>query len=311
VTAAWLGGFGLVFISVLTCWPVARLAEAAGVGSKAAASVAILWVLCPAASFFFGDSLLTFLVTSWAALVCAAFRRVHLIGQCLLGLASGAVAGTACFVSFAAPPMLVATGVGALGLTAIGAGAWRRTVRVATFAVIGFLIVCGIPMAFGYDAVGTVREALRIHHAQYTAPRSYTTWLRYNLLDFSLFLGWPIVAVAVTAVAGWLWSGRRCDHDRFQPFRLLAVMAVTVLALDLAGVTRGEVGRLWMPLMPMTMVGTLVAASGAVNRDGPSSAERDHNAQVVLLGVLLAIMTLAISMSWVSAFEIVVGNARP
>ena len=70
--------------------------------------------------------------------------------------------------------------------------------------------------------------------------------------------------------------------DRFR----LAVFAGVVVLLAL-GVTRGEVGRIWIPLMPLLLVASL---------GGRSSPDRT---EALLQGTLLAALTLTIGSYWI------------
>jgi len=103
-------------------------------------------------------------------------------------------------------------------------------------------------------------------------------WLRFNLLDFSIFLGWPLIAWLVA-----LSSGDRKDPGR----RILLTMTLCVVLIDVADLTRSEVGRLRMPLMQMICAGSGVAASA------PAST---RNSEWMLVAVLLAISSLTIAL---------------
>ena len=65
-------------------------------------------------------------------------------------------------------------------------------------------------------------------------------------------------------------------------------MAGVIAAIDLADVTRSEVGRLWMPMMPLTLAAIGVAAS----------SEKTESGEWLLTASLLAITSLVLVLYW-------------
>src|SRR5205085_505834 len=117
-----------------------------------------------------------------------------------------------------------------------------------------------------------------LHRDHYTPPGRWL-WLWFNLLDFTVFLGWPVAAWAVAlAVRGRSWWAAR----------LIGALAAFLALLDFADVTRSEVGRLWMPLMPFAFAATGVAAANDDTR----------SAEWILVAVLLAIVSLTLALYW-------------
>ncbi len=127
--------------------------------------------------------------------------------------------------------------------------------------------------------------ALSIHREMYTAPRSYALWLLFNPLDLAIFLGVPGLGGGAPAPwGGPLGTGSlAASLDRFRLGGLRR--GGDLLAL---GVTRGEVGRLWIPLMPLLLVASLA---------GPEAPDRRES---LLHGTLLAALTLALGAYWVT-----------
>ncbi|MFH0979605.1 MAG: hypothetical protein V1803_01520 [Candidatus Roizmanbacteria bacterium] len=73
--------------------------------------------------------------------------------------------------------------------------------------------------------------------------RSYLTWIFYNLYDFFVFAGIP---VAITYLVMFF---KKIKEPLFVSFTLM------FLLLNFSGAVRGEVGRIWLPLMfPLTLV---------------------------------------------------------
>jgi hypothetical protein len=131
----------------------------------------------------------------------------------------------------------------------------------------------------------SAQTALRLHRELWTAPRSYPLWIVFNLQDLALFLSPPIaMAFAWRVEIAW-----RSHASRGAAGRFAMALAAAVLLLDLAGLTRGEVGRLWAPLMPVI----LVAAMTETRDDpGPGAAE------ATALAAAVAACTLLLSSFW-------------
>jgi hypothetical protein len=147
------------------------------------------------------------------------------------------------------------------------------------------------PALVGHHPIASARAALRIHREFFTEPRDYAVWLVFDPLDLAVFIGLPVAVSLVFAAvrAGRRWVGRA----RLQPdeaFRLGALAAlVTLLA---AGQTRGEVGRIWIPIMPVL----LVAALARPARDGDDGAP--SAASALLLAETIAPVTVVIGLWW-------------
>jgi hypothetical protein len=256
--AAVVGPLLLILLGAAVCWPMAVIAKAIGAGPIAAGQIALMWTLSPAASFFAPNiqGAFAFLVVAIAALMCLAPRAPTPLAIALTSVVAGALAGIAAFSSLGlAPPLIL---VGLLTLIVARSRAAETLVLCALFAAVGFAGVTALWTILGYDPVAGARSILWIHFQDYELPRSYRTWLGFNLLDFTLFIGWPIVAVLA-------WQARRVVRDllrnRFTGASLAsqaAAAAVGVVILsDVAGSSRGEVGRMWMPLMPIAQIAVL------------------------------------------------------
>jgi hypothetical protein len=68
--------------------------------------------------------------------------------------------------------------------------------------------------------------------------------------------------------------------------RLRLATAAGLAALVLSGVTRGEVGRLWLPLMPLLLVAALARPGG------PGRGES------LVYGAALAALTITMALYW-------------
>src|SRR5262249_36204018 len=127
----------------------------------------------------------------------------------------------------------------------------------------------------------------RIHREFFTLPRDYRLWLVFDPLDLAVFLGLPVaitLAWRTASAARRLASRARPVPD--EAFRLAAVGAL--LALLVSGQTRGEVGRIWIPIMPVLLVAALARPE----------EKRPARADALELAVLLVAIDLAVALSW-------------
>jgi hypothetical protein len=74
-------------------------------------------------------------------------------------------------------------------------------------------------------------------------PRSYWSWLFYNPYDFFVFLGIPLLI-------GYIYYAFKQDKKDNFYFSFLA----TFILLILSGSVRGEVGRIWIPFIPLVLI---------------------------------------------------------
>lgn len=143
-----------------------------------------------------------------------------------------------------------------------------------------------------------ILTGLAQHRELVTVHRSYGLWLVYNPLDFVLFAG-----LAVTA--GLLLAGVAAMRDggqRRTPIGLLAlILLLTLLALNLSGATRGEVGRLWLLFMPAAAV----VAGGYWSR-----VVADRLTLLLILASQL-VLALAIGLAWRPIQAVILPVARP
>lgn len=295
VAAAFIGGLGLVLCVSLVCWAVAAMVWCAGADLAISGQVGLLWALCPAAVAFSPqfDQVTTALVAFCGAFASGALRarRTPMFAAC--AMAGGVCAGLALFSSFAAMPMLVAAALLALTLswTPVTRSAIVRALALGAAVVAGVALVFIGPTLAGYDHVSAARFALGLHLDHYTAARNWWTWVRFNLVDFSVFVGWTLLAWGIMSLVTQRISWRR--HGPW--LTLLAFLAI----FDVSGVTRGEIGRLWMPLMPL-MYGAIGWATIRA-RDAAPALDADPyaaGAERTLVAVLLGACALVVNLYW-------------
>lgn len=147
--------------------------------------------------------------------------------------------------------MLVAAGLAAIVIASGHPLNWPRLAAAAGAAAPGIVFVLSVPLALGFDYISPFNGIMSLHRDHYTTT-GRSLRFRFNLLDFSIFPGWPLIAWLVA-----LNSGNHKDPAQ----RLVLTLTACVALIDLADLTRSEVGRLWMPLMPLIFAGSGVAAS--------------------------------------------------
>jgi hypothetical protein len=284
--AALLGALLLGLLGALTAWPVARLARSLGVEGLAASRLGLLWALLPGPALMTPqfDQALALPVTAATALLLTAGSGHE--ARPWRAILAGLLGGVAIFTSYGAAAFLAIGGVAALAAAGRKAGL-RRSAGLAAVAVLvaGFAAL-GLPALLGHEPLRALGTALSIHRDTYTTPRSYLLWLVFNPLDLALFLGVPVAAAGLLFLPQVVRpSSGQAPRDPMDRFRL--VLFAGVVLLIATGLTRGEVGRLWIPLMPLLLVACL---------GGPGGPSRN---EAMVQGVLLAALTLAMGSYWV------------
>ncbi len=114
-------------------------------------------------------------------------------------------------------------------------------------------------------------------------------------MKWPMFVGLPI---AVGFMGSVFKAVRTIKRENISPASALALSLFLLIAvLDVSGSTRGEVGRIWLFLMPLT------AVTGAI-----FLAQQPRNN--IWLGLQLA-LTLSVGLSWVTVEATIVRAERP
>ena len=283
-----LGGVLILIACVLTAWPVAALAADLGCGALPSARIGALWVLLPGPVLMLPqfDQALA-LPVALSAVALARALRVETRGALAWAVASGLAGGVALFLSYGAPAFL------AVGGLAVLAAAWARGVPLraalarAAVAFGACAAAFALPALAGHHPIASAVEALRIHREFFTLPRAYALWLVFDPLDLAVFLGVPVAVSLVWAtVVAARRLAARAHPNADEAFRLAAMGALG--ALILSGQTRGEVGRIWIPVMPVFVVAALARPA----EDRPSAAD------ALLLAALLLPIDLLLALVW-------------
>jgi len=177
---------------------------------------------------------------------CEAWQRRSVVLAGVMGL----VTALGAFISLGFVTVAVWAAVAALFWTIGGRGERReRRVRAARLAAAaaGMLAAGCVVLYFttGYRALAVMREALVAHRSVTTVEfaRTYWKWVLVNPVECAIFAGVPAVTAA-------LWSWRVLKKLEMLRLKMFVLGWLTVLALlNLSGVVRGEVGRIWLFLM--------------------------------------------------------------
>lgn len=267
-------------LSALAAWPVARLALAWGLPADAALLAALAWLLVPARSLFTPslDQALAFFL-----LLAAGWAGRGPVGSAAAGL----VLGTGCFLSYGLAAGLPLVLVSAVAGPCADAKA-RGRVDLRSWGPRAAALIAGaagpwllLALATGYRPLGGFIEALAEHRAMAVASRDYLTWLVHNPRDLALLLG-PAVFLLALAALGSGGPGR----SRWLAWTCWGILA----ALLLSGSVRGEVGRIWLPLMPFA---SILAAARLGAGEGRGTVGPG------LLIALQAVLTLALAATMV------------
>jgi hypothetical protein len=294
--AALAGGLGMIVLGALTAWPIRSLASALGAGPLAAARAGLLWLVLPGPVLFapYLDQALALPVAASAAALTLALSVGEVAAESRRAarhaLLAGLWGGIATFLSYGAPAFLAIGGLAAGGLGLVG-GRRRRTVAARlALAAAAAAFVFVLPALAGHRPFASATTALAIHREFFTAPREYAAWLVFDPLDLAIFLGVPLALALVVRTLRSLRAGAAgMSASAGDGFRLGAVLGLVLLIVS--GQTRGEVGRIWIPIMPV-LLAAAIARPGRAEGDGPTAVE------ATVLALLLAVCAVALRVYW-------------
>jgi len=140
-------------------------------------------------------------------------------------------------------------------------GAARRLMLMVEMLLIGMMLgAVAVYAVSRVTIVGMWLNILKVNSEfNLNEGRGYFAWLPLNMIFFAAFLGVPAAVLYTVRLAreGRVMLARRISEIDIMPVAVFAVLA----ALWLYGANRGEVERLWMPLMPVCAI----AAAGRLN----------------------------------------------
>lgn len=211
-------------------------------GDRVSGLIALIFYLfVPAKLFFFPvlNTVTPVVVLAFAWLWLLAVRHQRPVHAALLGLAFYAL------VFYEPLPLVMGVMFAILTWQMLRTGelAWRVWGRQAAIAVAAVLAVHILMLAtFNFDVLRAFQllwvEAVEFNQI---AQRPYTVWVFQNLFDFTVGMGVGPAVLTLGLLGVALWQ------RWWQPVVMASVGGLmTVLAVDLLGVNRGEVVRLWI-----------------------------------------------------------------
>jgi len=208
---------------------------------------AVLYLFVPAKLFFFPlmNTITPVIALALACLIVEWLKTARLGWAVAIGVLLYAV------VFFEPLPLVLGLLFAALALRAVRHGdlGWSR-LALHSVAALATFVVCAVivEMVWGFDLVNGFR-AVRAHALEFNAieRRPYDIWVRANLVEFFVGLGaCQTVLIAGALALGLRGPGALADRlTRPVPLLTLGLLA-TVAAIDLIGINRGEVIRLWI-----------------------------------------------------------------
>jgi hypothetical protein len=182
-----------------------------------------------------------------------------------LGLVAGAGIYIAVFVSFSLLPILgLAPGWLMLDYAfAREERALTDLVRPALGTLVGVAVMwIGAAVLFGYSPLIRYSAAFELHRALKEFEVSAGSLLYYLILNNLDFLMWSGAAMLILLAYGTLRQVGEATRGRPSAMGALAgAYGLTFIGVNLLGQTRGEVGRIWIYLLPL---GAVIASREAV-----------------------------------------------
>ncbi len=250
-------GMLLPLIGGLAVWPLYAFGKRVA-GSKAAVMTALLFPIMP-------------LFAMWPAQWDQIYPLLLLIGLYLAHV--GLEHNSLWRIFIAGVPLSLASffSVGNFVLMAIvglygAAWLWsqresrRLSVAHSVHLFIVFALGCAsiwiaYALIYGVNPIDVISIGSRLAWESTTSRRVYSLWLLWNPIDFATFLGVPIVVLLLLNVSRIV-----------KPSGVLRPLTIATLAtfvmLNLSGIVRGEVGRLWIYFGPLL---ALIVVKGSRN----------------------------------------------
>jgi Dolichyl-phosphate-mannose-protein mannosyltransferase len=176
----------------------------------------------------------------------------------------------------------------------------RLSISRSLLLAVSFVLGCAsiwisYALIYHVNPIEVLSTGSRLAFESTTGNRSYLLWLLWNPIDFAIFLGIPIVVLLILN-----WQKILRPPRRLLP--LVVSTFVVFLLLDLSGIVRGEVGRLWMYFGPLMLL--TVAAATEVESDRQLSSTKwsgplvGSNKMNALLFGLVALQLFTLNSRW-------------
>jgi hypothetical protein len=210
-------------------------------------------------------------------------------------MAAGALLSVLSFLNFVFVPMLLFAGLSALGVywlrnhSAPSARlSWHWPFRIGVCFGLGLSVVWLMFQVATGVSFWSIWHAAQETQLQVARVRPYWPFLAWNINDFGMFTGWPLVLLAALGT----WTAARNIADNRKPQEsdvMILVAALTLILIDLSGTPRGETGRLLLFLAPWQ----LYAAAHGLRRDRVAGGLLTAAQAVAALVVIACLQVLA------------------
>jgi hypothetical protein len=258
LAAALLGALILSFCGALCALPIGLMVTKLSGSMQMGSSIALLWPFIPAPALICAqfDQLLALLVASTnLALLHTLDPKSSARSIWLWILFASCCASLGCFISYGTPVFLVFTTIPLLGYQNLHRTHVMRYIQQSSIVTIFTIsLAFGLPALLGHSPILAFQKAMQIHFETFHLPRSYWSWLLFNPWDFMLWSGLVTLPLLCINKPTFIFSRKtwlHCDSANIPRMRFLYLLCICLLVLS--GSTRGEVGRIWLPLMPMLM----------------------------------------------------------
>jgi hypothetical protein len=275
--AAVFSAFLFHFFAAITVIPFYFLAKTI-FDKRSAINTTVLYALIPGLSFFaleFDPFYTLFSLTGFLAF----FSGFHQRKYAILFL-SGAIFCVGLFFSLSLLPVLGI--VYGYSLFSFIKERNRNIIRSMCFFTSGIVACIGIFYLTGFNFILSLPAILGNQ-----APRTYLPWLLFNPYDFFVYMGIPFSLFFFYITIKVLRKPEILPRKAFLLF--LSFWTVFIL-LIISGISRGEVGRIWLPLMflPMLFVGEYITNKSKLPRQ-----------QFIILLLLAFIQLIILEEFWV------------
>ena len=243
LASSWLG-IAAPFWSALTILPLDAIGRQ-HLSRSSLQRVTFSWMAIPSTALF-AATLSSFYPVVAVLNILFVWKGIRSTGRSkvLYLIGGGLISGIALLFNFSFLSILMLAGfvIAVDGLSRfsqdISQALWT-TVRQGALYGAGVLVPLGLYWLMTGHSLTTVYTVAMSRHLG--LERAYFPWLVLDSWDFILFLGIPTARLTAIALARW----------RSHPMQsLIVAWACTILVLLFSGTSRGEVGRVWMLLMP-------------------------------------------------------------
>lgn len=275
--AALFSAFFMHFLASLSVVPVYFITKKI-IDHQSAIKAVFLYAVIPSLSFFalIFDPFYAIIPILSFLLFYSGITHKKLISVFLAGL----VSSLGLFFSLSILPSLAA------GLIYFAIYIYKNKLKYWKYLILsylsGFMGFQALLISLGYNILYSAHEVIR-----HQAPREYLDWVIFNPYDFFVYLGLPISLLFIYL---FYKNFKQKELLKNPSAGLMAAFCIPFIALILTGASRGEVGRIWIPMMfiPVIMV------AGCI-----TNKLKWNNLQFILLFLLISIQVIIMEEFWV------------